>query len=72
MQTSHQFGSNIVSFMPARPAANDDGLSPAVMAQYLREMNPTGARCFALEMHERVAWANESWGAYWAEIARLV
>jgi hypothetical protein len=43
-----------------------------MMAAYLRETNPRGARCFALEMQARAGWANESWDAYWAAVARLV
>jgi hypothetical protein len=75
LQTSrevvHQAGSNVVVLMPRRAAAAD-GFSPSIMAGYLRETNPLGARSFALEMQERAAWANESWGAYWAAVARLV
>jgi hypothetical protein len=71
-EARHQAGSNVV-FLPTRKAVPAmDGLSPAVMAGYLRETNPRGARCFALEMQERAGWANESWDAYWADVARLV
>jgi hypothetical protein len=76
LQTSHESrhlaGSNVVVLMPRRAAPAMDGFSPAVMAGYLRETNPLGARYFALEMQERAGWANESWDAYWAAVARLV
>jgi hypothetical protein len=76
LQTSHEAreyaGSNVVVLPLRRSAPAADGLSPAVMAGYLRETNPIGARCFALEMQERAGWANESWDAYWAAVARLV
>lgn len=74
MQVSHQVdavAAPVAPFAPDRSASMDGPLSPAAMARMLRETNPLGARCFALEMHERVAWANESWGEFWAEVARL-
>ncbi len=76
LQTSHEArhpqGSNVVVLTPRRAGPVMDGLSPSVMAGYLRETHRRGARCFALEMQERAGWANESWGAYWAAVARLV
>jgi hypothetical protein len=51
---------------------NRDGISPVAMAGYLRETNPLNARCFALEMQRQTAWANESWGEYWGDVARLI
>jgi hypothetical protein len=77
MQTSqaidaaHHAGSNVV-LLTTRPPAPAAGLSAAAMARYLRETSAASARCFALEMQERAAWANESWGDYWADVARLV
>jgi len=76
LQTSHESrhhaGSNVVVLTPRRAAPRTDGFSPSMMAEYLRETNPRGARCFALEMQARAGWANESWDAYWAAVARLV
>jgi hypothetical protein len=72
MQTSHQIG-GMAATLTARDAVMTGGsLSPIVMARYLRETNPLRARCFALEMQEQAAWANESWGEYWGDVARLV
>jgi hypothetical protein len=75
-QTSHEVrrhaGSNVVFLTQRRTVPVADGLSPAIMARYLRETNPRSARCFALEMQERAGWANETWDAYWADVARLV
>ena len=78
MQTSpshdaaHHAGSNVVVLTPRRSAAPAGGLSAAVMAHYLRETNAGNARCFALQMQVQTAWANESWGDYWADVARMV
>lgn len=47
-------------------------LAPAAMATYLRRTGGDAAACFAQAMYDDAAWANESWGAYWAEIVRLV
>ncbi len=47
-------------------------LSPAAMAHHLRRVDPLLALCFAQAMYDRVAWANEDWGAYWADVVRLV
>ena len=47
-------------------------LSRAAMAGHLRRADPVSARCFAEAMYEGSAWANESWGAYWADVIRLV
>ena len=72
MQTSHHVAAQIIPLASYLTSPRQDALSPAVMAQYLRETNPDSARCFAREMHDRVAWANEAWGAYWADVAELV
>ncbi len=47
-------------------------LSPADMAQRLRQVYSDDARCFAATIHEESAWANERWAAYWADVLRLV
>jgi len=47
-------------------------LSPADMARRLRQTYSEDARCFAATIHEDSAWANERWGAYWADVLRLV
>ena len=62
------------SFMgfPVEVPLRSIALSPAVMAQYLRRVDPRSALCFAEAMYERSAWANEDWGAYWADVVRLV
>ncbi len=72
MQTSHQIGGTAAVQMAGLAVMDRDGLSPMVMARYLRETNPRSARCFALEMQKQTAWANESWGEYWGDVARLV
>lgn len=72
MQMSHHAGTNIV-VLPRTPQRSEAGnLSPTSMARYLRETNPFNAHCFALQMQEQSAWANDSWGAYWGDVARLV
>jgi hypothetical protein len=71
LQTSHHAGANVVVMRPL-PMTAGEGLSPAVMARYLRETKSLNARCFALEMQERTAWANEAWGEFWGDVARLV
>ncbi len=57
-----------------RPVAAllDDVLSPAAMAQHLRRTSGSAALCFAQAMHEGSAWANEAWGAYWADVIKAV
>lgn len=77
MQMSHHAG--VKAVMLPLYAANDGaadngagGLSPVSMARYLRETNPLNAHCFALQMQEQSAWANDAWGAYWGDVARLV
>jgi hypothetical protein len=72
MQTAHHVGTNVIAFVPYRNAVNGDPLSPAAMAQHLRETAPRTARRFARAMHDRVAWANESWGEFWADVERLI
>ena len=54
------------------PAMQGAFLSPAAMAQHLRRASGPAALCFALAMHEEAAWANEQWGAYWADVIREV
>ena len=54
------------------PAMLAPSLSPAAMAQHLRRAGGSAALCFALAMHEDAAWANEEWGAYWADVIRAV
>jgi hypothetical protein len=56
--------------MEARPAPTF--LSPADMARRLVQAHAANAKCFALAMYERSAWANDHWAAYWAEIIDLV
>jgi hypothetical protein len=46
--------------------------TPHAMAQYLRRTSGSAAYCFAQAMHEDSAWANETWGEYWANVMRLV
>ena len=57
---------------PAAPSALASALAPADMAGYLRRVDPLAALCFAQAMYDRVAWANEDWGAYWAAVVDLV
>ena len=52
--------------------AEDPASSPAAMASYLRRTSGDAAFCFARAMHEDSAWANPEWGAYWADVMRLV
>ena len=47
-------------------------MSPAAMALYLRRTNGDAALCFAQAIYEDAAWANDDWGAYWADVVRLV
>lgn len=54
----------------AFPARTD--FPPQVMARHLRRTSGQAALCFAQAMHEDAAWANEGWGAYWADVMRLV
>ena len=53
-------------------ALDESSLSPAAMARYLRRTNGDAALCFAQAIYEDAAWANEAWGAYWADVVRLV
>lgn len=57
---------------PVGLALGNADLSPSGMAVYLRRVSGSAAYCFARTMHEDAAWANESWGAYWADVMRLV
>ena len=54
------------------PAVAVSALSPEGMARYLRRTAGTAALCFARAIYEDAAWANEAWGAYWADVVRLV
>ena len=72
MHTPHHDGANVIVFLPPRPAVEDDPLSPGAMARHLRQTSPSSARRFARAMHDRVAWANEAWGEFWADVERLV
>ncbi len=76
MQTTHRDAATVIPFpvqmRQVAPTAASTALSPAEMARHLRLANPERARCFALAMHEGVAWANEEWGAFWADVVRLV
>ena len=47
-------------------------MSPADMACHLRRSSGTAALCFALAMYENVAWANEGWAAFWADVISQV
>ena len=67
-QLSHQIATEAVASASHREAS----LPPATMARHLRQSHAEDAYCFALEMQEQVAWANEAWGAYWGAVARLV
>ncbi|WP_158743346.1 hypothetical protein [Acidisphaera sp. L21] len=68
----------IVEHQPTRPIpvpvlfTDDPASSPAAMARYLRRTSGDAAFCFARAMHEDAAWANADWGAYWADVMRLV
>ena len=57
---------------PVAVSAAPAFLSPAAMALHLRRSSGDAAYCFAVAMHEDAAWANEAWGAYWADVMRLV
>jgi hypothetical protein len=72
MQTAHHVGTNVIAFLPCRNAVADGPLSPAAMARHLRETAPHSARRFARAMYDKVAWANESWGEFWADVERLI
>jgi hypothetical protein len=52
--------------------ADEPATCPAAMARYLRRTSGDAAYCFARAMHEDSAWANEDWGAYWADVMRLI
>jgi hypothetical protein len=65
-------GPSVIMLTSRATLSRHSVLAPAAMAQHLRETNPASARCFALEMREQVAWANEEWGEYWEDVARLV
>ncbi len=70
MQATPQADS--VMGFPVEVPARSVALSPAAMAHYLRRVDPLSALCFAEAMYEGAAWANEDWGAYWADVVRLV
>ena len=53
-------------------AVEETTLSPAAMARYLRRTNGEAALCFAQAIYEDAAWANEAWGAYWADVVRMI
>jgi hypothetical protein len=76
MQTTHRDAATVIPFpVPLRQVvsnASSTFLSAADMARHLRQTDPKRARCFALAMHEGVAWANDDWGAFWADVVRLV
>ena len=57
---------------PPVAALLDGALSPSAMALHLRRTSGSAALCFAKAMHEGAAWANESWGAYWADVIKAV
>ncbi len=66
------FQSAAASVPPALIAA-ELPLAPAAMARYLRRTNGAAAAlCFAQAIYEDSAWANDDWGAYWADVMRLV
>ncbi len=58
--------------VPSALIAAELPLSPAAMARYLRRTNGAAALCFAQAIYEGSAWANDDWGAYWADVVRLV
>lgn len=58
--------------VPLATTSDDPALCPAAMARFLRRTSGEAARCFAQAMHDDAAWANEDWGAYWADVIRLV
>ena len=66
---SHQ---PIAGAAPCAALVNDAPLSPAGMASYLRRTNGPAALCFAQAIYEDAAWANDAWGAYWADVVRRV
>ncbi len=47
-------------------------LSPAAMAKHLHRSTGVDAPCFARAMQEYAAWANESWGMFWAEVVQEI
>ncbi len=57
---------------PALVLQGAAAFTPDAMAQYLRRTNGDAALCFAQAMHDGSAWANDAWGAYWADVVRLV
>jgi len=72
MQTTHPVAATVIPFPVRMRQETSATFSPADMARYLRRTDPARARCFALAMHEDVAWANDDWGAFWADVVRLV
>ena len=58
--------------MPPTWYASEPASCPAAMARYLRRTSGEAAYCFARAMHEDAAWANDDWGAYWADVMRLI
>ncbi len=54
------------------PVCTHGAFSPAAMASHLRATEPEAAVCFAQAMYGASAWANESWGKFWADVIRLV
>ena len=64
-------GSGAVQFAPVVMTAAST-FPPQAMAGHLRRTSGTAALCFAQAMHDGSAWANEAWGAYWADVIRLV
>ena len=61
-----------VPVLPRGPFPANAATCPAAMARHLRRTEPEAARCFAQAMHDDAAWANEAWGAFWADVVRLV
>ena len=55
-------------FAMATPA----GFTPFAMAQHLRRTSGDHALCFAQAIYKDAAWANDDWGAYWADVISLV
>ncbi|MEJ1976137.1 MAG: hypothetical protein WDN49_08595 [Acetobacteraceae bacterium] len=72
MQTTQRDAATVIPFPMHLRQTTPAAFSPADMARHLRRTSPEGARCFALAMHKDVAWANDDWGAFWADVARLV
>ena len=61
-----------VASMPPSLIVAEPPFSPAAMARYLRRTTGAAALCFAQAIYEDSAWANDDWGAYWADVVRLV